>query len=133
MLYDFSARFTKYQPPRFKDRPVNAQTVKSYQTRISEPYGPLKILPPAESLLASLTNMFALLTEVFAPFTRNVCPPPCVCEKCLSPPSLLSVRNVCPPLSCVQEMFVPRGTNKLFVPLGQTNCLSLWDKQNLRD
>ena len=41
------------------------------RTRISGPYGPLKILAPAESLLASLTNMFALLTKVFVPLTRK--------------------------------------------------------------
>ena len=40
-------------------------------TRNSGPYGPLKILAPAESLLASLTNMFASLTKVFALLTRN--------------------------------------------------------------
>ena len=36
------------------------------KTRISGPYGPLKILPPAESWLTSLTNMFASLTRNFA-------------------------------------------------------------------
>ena len=73
-------------------------------TRISGPYGPLEILAPAESLLASLARMFATLTSsssspstsLSPPSspTENVCPPHCVkmfvlsplCEKCLSPP-----------------------------------------------
>ena len=44
---------------------------KIWKTRISGPYGPLKILAPAESLLASLTNMFSSLTKVFASLTRK--------------------------------------------------------------
>ena len=65
-------------------------------TRISGPYGPLKILAPAESLLASLTRMFASLTSSSSPLTSsspwasstyNVCPP--------SP----QYKNVCPPPS----------------------------------
>ena len=40
-------------------------------TRISGLYGPLKILVPAEILLASLTIMFASLTKVFALLTRK--------------------------------------------------------------
>ena len=35
----------------------------------AEPYGLLKILAPAESLLALLTRMFALLTRKFASLT----------------------------------------------------------------
>ena len=65
------------------------------------------------------------------PSMKNVCPllnakmfvPLLSCVwKCLSPPSLLCVRNVYPPLSCVKEMLVPQGTNKLLVPRRQTNC-----------
>ena len=40
-----------------------------FYTRISRPDGPLKILAPAESLLASLTKIFASLTKMFASLT----------------------------------------------------------------
>ena len=41
--------------------------LKKYQsTRISGPYGLIKILAPAESSLASLTRMFSSLTRKFA-------------------------------------------------------------------
>ena len=56
----------------------------------------LEILAPAGGFLTSLERMFASLT-----FSIIIM----IIEKCLSPP-----------LSCVREMFVPRGTNKLFVP-----------------
>ena len=44
-------------------------------TRISGPYGPLKILVPAESLLASLTRLFALLTSLSSSTSTSSWPP----------------------------------------------------------
>ena len=78
--------------------------LKYKDTRISGPYGPLKILAPAESLLASLTRMFASLTSssTSSPSTsslppslptENVCPPPSYKNVCPPPSS----KNVCPP------------------------------------
>ena len=59
--------------------PMTSRISRPYniKTRISGPYGPLKILAPAESLLASLTRMFASLTSSsFSPSTSSSQPSP---------------------------------------------------------
>ena len=51
--------------------------------------------------------------KMFVPLNVKMFAPP-LCVKDVCPPSLLCVRNVCTPLSCVKEMFVPRGQTKRY-------------------
>ena len=50
--------------PPISNISVNATDDKYRYTRISGPYGPLKIIAPAKSLLASLTRIFASLISI---------------------------------------------------------------------
>ena len=53
------------------DRLTHSRTNEAFYiyTRISGPYGPLKILAPAKSLFTSLTRIFASLTRKFTSLT----------------------------------------------------------------
>ena len=107
-------------------------------TRISGPFGPLKILAPAESLQSvPFAHMLLLLTIniIITTITENVCPPLTRAEmfvpthrvKMFVPPVWKMFvlptpvyKNVCPPPSCVWKCLSPGDKQK------RTELLTDW-------
>ena len=142
-LQDFVAFIDTFRLVRFTNQPGPSEILNILE--FQGPTGP-GILAPAGGFLTSLKRMFAPLTfPTVIIIIRKMFVPPSVCKKCLSPGDKQFVcppptcvwemfvprgqticlspgdkQFVCPPPTCVWEMFVPRGTNKLFVPRGQT-------------
>ena len=101
--------------------------LKYKSTRISGPYGPLKILAPAESLLALLSRLFVSLTYIFSSTSTLSEPPPSLTEIVCYPPSC---KNVCPPNGV--KMFLPPWCVKMSVPLPIVKkCLSPPSSRNV--
>ena len=101
---------------------VHAVYSKYLQTRISGPYGPLKILAPAESLLASLTRMFALLTSPSSKSTS-------LATTSLSWnvwPHTLSVKMFVPPL-CGKNVFI----YYIFLLMKVRGAIKIENRENL--